>query len=155
MKVKFILLFIKGDIHMNETISKNNDLNARIKQNNKQIFIWTFLWLISTALLAFGPKLLWSFALSVTLPIIIVNLVFGVKMILVNIQHLKDMDELQRRVHLNAMGISLGASMILGSLMGLLEPAGVIDFTPSPANVLFVMGISYMVTVFLNFRKYQ
>ncbi len=140
---------------MNRTLDNSNNLNERIKKSNKQIFIWTFAWLVSTALLAFGPKLIWDFNIYVTYVVIAINVGLGIKMLLVNKNLLDNMDELQRKIHLNAMGISLGVTMIFGSLYGLLEPSGVLAYTPQPANILFVMGISYIISVFLSARKYS
>lgn len=139
---------------MNRTLDKSNKLDARIKRSNKQIFIWTFAWLVSTASLAFGPKLLWDFNVYLTYIAILCNIVLGIKMLMVNKNLLENMDELQRKIHLNAMANSLGVTMISGTVYGLLEPAGILIETPHPSNLLFVMGLSYLAGVFISTRKY-
>ncbi len=138
---------------MNDTTSTT--LAQRYKASKKSLFIWTLGWLLSLALLAFGPRLLWDFNVTITLSVIAVNLVFGYCMIITNKKYLDGLDELQRQLHLNAMAISLGVSVVLGAVYGLLEPARLLEATPSPSNLLFVMGISYFVSLVLNFRKYQ
>ena len=110
---------------------------------------------MSLALLAFGPKLIWDFNVTISLSVIAVNVFFGYRIIITNKKHLDGLDELQRKLHLNAMAISLGVSMVFGAVYGLLEPARLLESTPSPSNILFVMGISYLISLVINFRKYQ
>ncbi|MGQ8364313.1 hypothetical protein [Glaciecola sp. 1036] len=134
---------------------ENANLTQRLNKSSHTIFIWTASWVLSLALLAFGPKFLWDYSVVISLIVILVNLSCGYKMIMANKAHLMAMDELQRRVHMNAMAISLGISMIFGAVYGLLEGIRLIESTPNPANILFVMGISYLVSVFVGFRKYE
>ena len=82
------------------------------------------------------------------------NIGLGIKMLVAHKQALDGMDEMIRKVHFNAMAISLGLTMIAGSLYGSLESAGVLTTTPQPSNILFVMGISYIIAVVVNYRKY-
>lgn len=137
---------------MNDTTTT---LAQRNKASTKTLFLWTLGWLLSLALLAFGPKLLWDFNVTISLAVIAVNLVFGYCMIITNKKYLDGLDELQRQLHLNAMAISLGVSVVFGAIYGLLEPARLLDATPSPSNILIVMSISYFLSLVINFRKYQ
>ena len=138
---------------MNDTTTTT--LAQRNKASTKTLFLWTLGWLLSLALLAFGPKLLWNFNVTISLAVIAVNLVFGYCMIITNKKYLDGLDELQRQLHLNAMAISLGVSVVFGAIYGLLEPARLLDATPSPSNILIVMSISYFISLVINFRKYQ
>jgi hypothetical protein len=130
-------------------------LDQRCKASKKSLFVWTLGWLLSLALFAFGPKFIWDFNFIISLSSIAVNLFFGYQMIITNKKHLDGLDELQRQLHLNAMAISLGVSVVFGAIYGLLEPARLLETTPSPSNILFVMGVSYFVSLVVNFRKYQ
>ena len=138
---------------MNDTTTTT--LAQRNKASTKTLFLSTLGWLLSLALLAFGPKLLWDFNVTISLAVIAVNLVFGYCMIITNKKYLDGLDELQRQLHLNAMAISLGVSVVFGAIYGLLEPARLLDATPSPSNILIVMSISYFISLVINFRKYQ
>ncbi len=139
---------------MTESPQSQDNLDSRLKKSNKSIFIWTTAWLLTTASLAFGPKLIWDFNMLISGFAVLLNIAFGIKMLLANKSLFDGMDELQRKIHFNAMAVSLGVTMILGCLYGLLEPAGILEETPPPSNILFVMGISYLIAVFVNFRKY-
>lgn len=139
---------------MNPNNLNQNNLQTRMYQGTKKLFTWTLAWLISTAAVAHGPEHVWDYNQSITYIAIVLNLFLGFTMVVVNKNHLLDMDELQRRIHFNAMGISLGSTLVFGTAYGLLQPAGLLSNTPNPSNILFVTGISYLISVALNYRKY-
>lgn len=135
-------------------MQQSEKLNTRLNRGTKQIFIWTLAWVLSNALVMFGSKNLWNYHTEITLLALVLNLGLGIKMLLVFKSHLADMDEMQRKIHFNAIAVSLGVSMVLGSIMGMLEPVGLLEQVPSASSLLFVMGISYIVAVFVNFKRY-
>lgn len=142
--------------NINNMSKQNNSISIeeKNKRNTKSLAVWTGAWLISLALVAFGPVFLWDYHQVITLCTIATNLVMGYKMIMANKQHLEDLDELQQRIHLVAMALSLGVSMVFGAVFGLLESVRVVEFQPNPSSVLFVMGISYGIGMVLAHRKY-
>lgn len=125
------------------------------KHSTTPLFLWTLAWLLSLALLAFGAERVWDYYLPVTLGVIAVNLLLGCQMIIANKHHLDQLDELQRKLHMNAMAVSLGVSVVFGAVYGLLEPLQLLNETPSPSNLLFVMALSYIASLLINTRKYQ
>jgi len=135
--------------------SNSSTLAERTKQSNKTIFTWTLAWVLSLALLAFGPKYLWDFTPGISIAVIVVNFWFGYKMIMANKMMLDGLDELQRKMHLNAMAISLGVSLVFGAVYGLLEGIRIISFHPNPSNILVVMAVSYIVSLLIGVKKYQ
>lgn len=133
----------------------SNTLSQRCRSTQQSLFIWTFGWLVSLAAATFGPQLIWDLNKPLTIIAIAVNLLLGIKMIIANKRFLDGLDELQRKVHLNAMAVSLGVTLVFGAVAGLLEPVGLVQETPNPSNLLFVMSIAYLVSIFINNRKYQ
>ena len=133
----------------------SSSLESRASHNTKQLALWTGLWLASLALVAFGPTFLWDYHKVITIVLIWVNLFMGYKMIMANKQHLEGLDELQQRIHLEAMALSLGCSMVFGAIYGLLEGVRLIDIAPNPSNILFVMGVTYGIGMLLAHRKYS
>ncbi|GAB5381944.1 MAG: hypothetical protein Alis3KO_31290 [Aliiglaciecola sp.] len=139
---------------MNAMSTKPEKLAQRMKRSSKQLMIWTFGWVFSLAIVAFGPKFIWDFGSTFTLIAVTVNLIMGYKMIIANKNHLEDMDEMQRKIQFNAMAISLGVSMVFGALYGLVEAVKLFEHEPNPSNILFVMGISYGIAIFFGYRRY-
>jgi uncharacterized membrane protein len=134
--------------------NETEKLDQRMKRSTKHLMIWTFMWVSSLALVAFGPKFIWDFGTTFTLLAIFLNIACGYKMIMANKNHLLDMDEMQRKIQLEAMAISLGVSMVFGAVYGLLENVKMIEHAPNMSNLLFVMAISYGVSIFVGSRRY-
>ena len=127
-------------------ITPSNHLNRGLKSTAKGLFIFTGIWVASVALLTFGPKVWWEYHALTTLLVIALNLLTGAMMLFAFFRHLKSMDELQRQTHLEAMALTLGITMIFTVVYGSLPTAQLLADT-HPTNILFVMGITYMLAV--------
>ena len=127
-------------------IRTETSLQAGLKKSTFQLFLATGAWVASTALMSFGPSSFWDFNVAVTFLAIAANLIGGSFMLYSFFKHLKNMDELQRQTHLEAMALTLGITMVLTVIYGALPQAKVLAST-QPANVLFVIGISYILSV--------
>ena len=68
-------------------------------------------------------------------------------MILANKRQLQGMDELQQRVQLNAMGITLGASLVFGLAYSLLQSSGLVHFNEDISHLVLFMGVTYLVCI--------
>ena len=77
-------------------------LQAGLKKSTFHLFLATGAWVASTALMSFGPNVLWDFDAAVTFLAIAANLIAGGFMLYSFFRHLKNMDELQRQTHLEA-----------------------------------------------------
>ena len=121
-------------------------LQAGLKKSTVQLFLATGAWVGSTALMSFGPSTFWDFDVAVTFLAIAANLIAGGFMLYSFFRHLKNMDELQRQTHLEAMALTLGITMVLTVIYGALPQANLLT-SAQPGNVLFVIGISYILSV--------
>ena len=100
-------------------------LQAGLKKSTVQLFLATGAWVGSTALMSFGPSALWDFDIAVTFLAIAANLIVGGFMLYSFFRQLKNMDELQRQTHLEAMALTLGITMVLTVIYGALPQANV------------------------------
>ena len=130
---------------MNSSKGPTN-LERGIKNTAMKLFLFTSTWVASTALLSFGPRLWWNYAASTTVFVVAVNLLAGALMLLAFFRHLKSMDELQRQTHLEAMALTLGVTMIFTVIYGSLPKVQLLTES-NPTNILFVMGITYILAV--------
>ena len=120
-----------------------SNYRSRTRTNTRQLFRWTLAWVGTCALMAFGPKFLWNKALVFTLLSIGLNIGVGIGMILANKKYLMEQDELQRKIMLNAMGITLGVALIAGVPYSMLSAYHVIPFHADVAHLLMLMGLTY------------
>ena len=123
-----------------------NSLQAGLKKSTFQLFLATGAWVGSTALISFGPSTLWDFDNALTFLAMAANLIAGGFMLYSFFRHLKNMDELQRQTHLEAMALTLGITMVLTVIYGALPQANLLT-SAQPGNVLFIIGISYILSV--------
>lgn len=127
-----------------------------MQTNNRvvQLAIWTGLWVISQAIAAFGPIFLWGEQATLTLIAIIGTLVFGLGMIRANILHLHSLDELQQKIHLEAMALTLGLVLVFGLSYSLLDTTNLIPFDAEISVVVIFMGLTYLAAVMINNWRY-
>lgn len=111
------------------------------------------------AVLALGPKFLWSEMGEVTLRVFGINVAIGVGMIIANKNHMQTLDELHKKVTLDAMAIALGVVLVVGGPYSLLDAYGLVGFDSgiaAPIAALYVlMSVTYMVSIALGLRRYR
>ena len=104
--------------------------------------------------MAFGPKFLWNKALGFTLLAVGLDVAVGVGVILANMKYLEELDDLQRKVQLNSMGITLGVALIAGVPLSVMESYHLIAFH-SIAYLLTLMSLTFAVSNLYGTRRYR
>ncbi|MEM6509098.1 MAG: hypothetical protein AAF644_06345 [Pseudomonadota bacterium] len=121
----------------------------RNKQNTLNLAKWTSAWVITLAIASFGPHFLWQEQAIFSVVAILINVVVGIMMILSNKRQLQGMDELQQRMHLNAMAITLGASLVFGLAYSVVQSSGLISFKEDISHLVLFMGLTYLVSLLM------
>jgi hypothetical protein len=117
--------------------------------------IWTLAWLVSTGFLRFGAEYIWDYQPAYSVVVLITHLALGFTMIMVYVKHLSKQDELQRKITMDAMGITLGIAMIAGIAYEQLEDIKLISFEPEINHLIMLMAVTYIISIFIGQRKYQ
>ena len=138
-----------------EIITDMCDSTAQTKKNTKRLFFWSVVWVLATAGVSFGSKNLWDFNTWLTTIAVLIHIGLGLGMIRVFKQYLQGLDELQRKIQLDAMALSLGIGLVLGSSYEMLEDIKLIPFQPEIPHLLILMSLTYVVGTVLGHRKYQ
>ena len=140
---------------MNQLKPPESGYQSRVRTNVIRLFFWNAAWGAATALMAFGPKFLWNKALVFTLLAVDLDVAVGVGMILANKNYLAELDELQRKVQLNAMGITLGVGLIAGVPFSVMEYYHVIPFHADIGYLLILMSVTFAVSNLFGTRRYR
>ncbi len=140
---------------MNQLKQPESGYQSRIRTSVIRLFFWTGAWAAATALMVFGPKFLWNKALTFTLLAVGLNVAVGVGMILSNKNYLAELDELQRKVQLNAMGITLGVGLIAGVPLSLMDSYHVIPVHADISNLLILMALTYLASNVYGTWRYR
>jgi hypothetical protein len=76
-------------------------------------------------------------------------------MILANRRHLQGLDEMQRKIFLDAGALTLGVGLVCGLSYELLEDIKLISFEPQISHLVILMCVSFMVGMVAGHRKYR
>jgi hypothetical protein len=140
---------------MNQLKSLENSYKSRTRTNVIRLFRWTGAWGAATALMAFGPKFFWNRTLVFTLLAVGLDVAVGVGMILANKKYLAELDELQRKVQLNAMGITLGVGLIAAGPFSVMDSYHLIPFHADIASLLILMSLTFLVSNLYGTWRYR
>ena len=141
---------------MNKKIINDTcDITAQTKKNTLRLGWWTGAWVLASAGAAFGPRFLWDFNTLPTILGVLIHIGIGFGMIRVFKQYLLGLDELQRKIQLDAIALTLGVGLVIGSSYELLEDIKLIPFEPEIPHLIILMSLTYVVAAVLGHRKYQ
>ncbi|MEM6830970.1 MAG: hypothetical protein AAF551_10690 [Bacteroidota bacterium] len=135
--------------------ANTNQLEVNTLRNTKHLALWTGAWVITMAVVAFGPKLIWNFNNYISTFFILLNTLVGVGMILSNRKYINGLDEMQRKIHTDAMAIALGAGIVGGLSYSMLDIANVISPDAEIGFLVMFMGITYLVAIVIGNIRYK
>ena len=124
-----------------------------LKKNTKNLIIWTLAWTGTLAILTFASNQLLD-SLTLTKIAFVINFTIGIGMIIANKNLIKSFDELQRKIHLEAMAITLGLTVVVGISYEISFDFGIINSEPETEYLIMFIGITYILSVLINNRKY-
>lgn len=140
---------------MNSNKRKSGDREKRTRKKTVTLAIWTTLWILSVALGTFGHELFWGSNDLINVLVILLNFGIGIGMIIANIKHLREMDEMIQKVYLEAMGISLGLAVVGGISYKMLDATNVIPFDAGISGLIVLIALSYFISLLINLRRYK
>jgi cyanate permease len=140
---------------MNKQKIESNDWPGQTRESTIRLAKWTILWVLTVTIPAFGPALFWGENILINSLAILLNIGVGIGMIMAMINHLKKQDEMMQKVQLEAMGISLGVTVVAGIAFSMLGATNVIPFEAEISYLVMIIAITYLVSVFINLRRYK
>lgn len=127
--------------------------NACREPLDKDLLGWTTSWLVTFAIASFGPITVWQQS-WITAVAVGVNFVIGILMIFANKRALGRLDELQRKIQLDATAICCMVGIVGGLSYSLLDITGLIGFDAQISHVVLLMGATYIVSLIIGRRHY-
>ncbi len=125
------------------------------EKNTLNLALWTGSWVVTMAIASFGPKFIWQENSTITLIGIIINLVIGIGLIFANKKYLNTLDELQRKIHLEAMSLSLGVAVIFGLSYSLLDTTNLITYDAEISHLVILIGLTYLAGTIIGNLRYR
>jgi hypothetical protein len=137
---------------MHPSISKESGYQSRSLASLCRLAGWAGTWTVATALMKFGPAHLWTQAM-VTMLAAGLDVAVGIGLILAHKRWLADQDELQRKIYLDALGVTLGVTVIAGVVYEFLDKQGVMAFHFS--NLLILTSLTLVGSVLFGTWRYR
>ena len=128
------------------------------KTTHKQLrylAFWTLAWLLTMALASFGPKFIWEGSRIISFLAILLCTMVGAGMILANRTYIKSLDEMQRKITLDAMGLALGVGVVGGLSYSMLDVTNVIPYDAEISVLVVLVSITYLIAIVLGNLRYQ
>lgn len=135
--------------------AKAENFAATTRRNTKHLAYWTLAWVLTMAVAAFGPKFIWNFDTVVSTLAIVINTCIGVGMIQSNRRYLNGLDEMQRKISLEAMAIALGVGVVGGLSYGMLHIAKVVSLHAEISHLVMLIGVTYVVGIIVGHIRYK
>ena len=125
------------------------------RKHLRNLALWTWSWVASLAIATFGPIFIWGDHKFLTLLAILINLIHGGCMMLANRKLFNHYDELERKIHLEALGLTLGLTVIVRLTFSLLDQTNLIPFDAEIGVLVGFIGVTYMITLLINTKRYR
>jgi hypothetical protein len=131
------------------------DWAATNRRNTVRLGYWTFAWVATMAVATFGPRYVWDFASLPTMLGLLVYLGTGFGMIVANGRYLRGLDELHKKIFLDAGALTLGVGLVCGLGYELLGNVKLIAFEPEISHLVILMCLTFLAGLIVGHRKYQ
>jgi peptidoglycan/LPS O-acetylase OafA/YrhL len=128
------------------------------KERKKRLYKlagWSWSWVATMAIASFGPKYIWDNHAVLTVLAVCVNFANGILMLVANRNLFNDFDELERKIHLEAMALTLGLAVVAGLSYSLIDITDLIPFDADIGFLVMFIGITYLICVAINTKKYN
>jgi multisubunit Na+/H+ antiporter MnhF subunit len=115
--------------------------------------LWTLAWLATLAVARFGPDLLWGGQATWSWIAVVVNLIVGAGVIVAYTRYLSRADELDRKIMLDALAVTLGVAWVTGFAYVVAHAAGLV--TIDIAVLLAAPGVVFVLAVVAGKIRYR
>jgi hypothetical protein len=133
----------------------NSSLKTKRRQQVRKLAFWTLLWVLTEALVVFGHLGLWGGLGWLTALLLGVNILMGLAMVFAYRDLMNLLDELERKIQLESMGITLGLTLVAGVGYSVLDITNLIPWDAEIGNLVFFMAICYIASILINTRRYS
>ncbi len=124
------------------------------RKNLYRLAAWTWSWVATLAIATFGPRYIWDDHMVLTTFAVLVNFANGILMIISNRNLFNNFDELERKIHLESLALTLGLAVVVGLSYSLLDTTNLISYDAEISNLVLFIGVTYLIFITINARRY-
>ena len=127
--------------------------SRRDRPAQRRILLWSLLWALSVIVVTLAIRR-WHLSSGLILTGIAANSLFGVATLLAYRRFLRDVDELRRKIELDALALAFGIGVVGGMTYWLLTISGAVS-SSSFGFVFAAMILVYPAGVLIGLRRYS
>lgn len=139
---------------MNKTECERSAYDSRSIRDNLVMVLWVFIWMASLTVADKAALYGWWEDGWLTLLAVAVNIALGLGMMVAFMRLLRGMDELQRKIQLDALSMALGISLVGCAAYSLLVTWGYI-VDEEVTDIFMLMCVSYSAAVLIGVWRYR
>ena len=122
-------------------------------RTSARLVLWAAAWAATLALAKFGPGPVWD-SEAVSWAAVAVNVVVGIGWIVSYTRFLRALDELQRKIMLDSLAVTLGIAWVGGFAYVVADAAGLVVDDLNIALFPALLGVVYMITFIVGKSRY-
>lgn len=127
---------------------------ARDIKNANTLNLWALAWAANLAIITFISGYEWySAPLPITLAFVL-SVGIGLGMILAYKRYLKVLDEMERKIQLDALALSVGVTLVVFGGYSILDKAGVAPELEAP-HLIVLIALTYVVGIIAGRIRYR
>ncbi len=122
-----------------------------------QLAMWTLAWLVSLAAARFGPQFLWDAQQqpAASWTAVAVNVLVGIGWIVAFARYLRALDDLWRKINLDALATTLGLGWVIGFGYVVADAAGLVAYDVNPGVFPALLGVVYIIAIAVGWVRYR
>jgi uncharacterized membrane protein YbhN (UPF0104 family) len=137
----------------NQTIN-STDFTVGSKKNHARIMLWIIAWMATFVAADKAELYEWYTSDLLSALAIVVNAAIGVGVIVTYMKFLKELDELQQKIQLNALALAMGVGYVGSFIYSLMVTAGFVT-DPELTIIIMLMSGTYSVALVAGRVRYR
>jgi hypothetical protein len=135
----------------NDTASYRDSNKATVK-----LVVWTLAWAATLAAARFGPEFVWDSQQQVaSWAAVAVNVLAGIAWVVTFARFLRALDDLQRKIMLDALAVTLGVGWVVGFAYFVADAAGLVTHDLNIALFPALLGVVYLAAFVVGGIRYR
>ena len=139
---------------MAKSSTRSSDYDSRSIRDNLVLVLWIFAWMAALTVADKAALYDWWSAEWITMLAIAVHVMLGIGMMFKFMSMLRGMDDLQRKIQLEALSAALGISLVGCAAYSLLVTWGYIT-DEEVSDIFILMCVSYSASVLFGAWRYR
>ncbi|MBT4098812.1 MAG: hypothetical protein HOM68_23025 [Gemmatimonadetes bacterium] len=133
-------------------MTESNEFEARTVRGAIRFVLWSLAWTGSMVLVDKAVLYGWYTESFYSVIGIVVNALLGLVVVRTFLRHLGDMDEMQRKIQLDALALSMGVGFVGSFTYSLLTTTGFVT-DPEISDIILLMAVTYMASLSFTYLR--